>query len=323
VNFRGDQSRLTLDFGRETVTLSRPTRLRLQRNDTDSTLAVLNGDVRVEGPSGSVEVGKKQSVTFNLADHDAYQIAKNVQDSPFDDWDKQQDKYHQKYMSKSYVDYSPYAYGFGDLNYYGNFFDVPGYGSVWQPYFIGAGWDPFMNGAWIWQPGFGYTWVSAYPWGWTPYHTGSWVFIPGHGWAWQPGGSWYGWSRSPRVVNPPPRFAMPAPPATRGRGVVVVNRGPVVPSGANTRRIVIENNSAGLGVRRGAINDMSRVSRQVSERGSVSIQVRTAPAPSSPRPQTSSGAARPSPGVGPALPRTGGATPRSGGGTAPHRTSPR
>ena len=48
---------------------------------------------------------------------------------------------------------------------------------MWQPYLVGAGWDPFMNGAWMWYPGAGYTWVSAYPWGWTPYRYGSWTYL--------------------------------------------------------------------------------------------------------------------------------------------------
>ena len=40
---------------------------------------------------------------------------------------------------------------------------MPGYGMMWQPYLAGAGWDPFMNGAWMWYPGSGYAWISAYP----------------------------------------------------------------------------------------------------------------------------------------------------------------
>ena len=120
---------------------------------------------------------------------------------PLTQWDKEQNQYHQQYASNSYSSYSPYAYGTNDLNYYGSFSNVPGYGNVWQPYFAGAGWDPFMNGAWAFTPGFGYGWVSGYPWGWTPYHYGSWVYLPTSGWGWLPGGTWTGWS-TPRIVHP-------------------------------------------------------------------------------------------------------------------------
>ncbi len=71
-----------------------------------------------------------------------------------------------------------------DLNYYGNFMTVPGYGNVWQPYFIGANWSPFQDGGWAFYPGFGYMWVSGYPWGWMPYSYGSWAYAPGFGWVW-------------------------------------------------------------------------------------------------------------------------------------------
>src|SRR5437660_8673784 len=92
----------------------------------------------------------------------------------------------------------------------------------WQPYFTGLGWDPFMNGAWMWYPGFGYTWVSGYPWGWMPYRYGSWLFLPAYGWVWQPG-YWTGWQPLPRVVSPPRQFVAPRPPASPGQ-TVIVNR---------------------------------------------------------------------------------------------------
>src|SRR5208282_3779479 len=107
-----------------------------------------------------------------------------------------QDQYQQQnaLRSSSYSSYSPYAYGVSDLNYYGSFSTLPGYGVMWQPYLVGMGWDPFMDGAWAFYPGFGYGWVSAYPWGWTPYHSGSWVFVNGRGWFWQAGGPWAGFT---------------------------------------------------------------------------------------------------------------------------------
>ena len=63
-----------------------------------------------------------------------YTLANNLEPDPYDDWDKQQDKYHQQYSASN--SYSPYAYGASDLNYYGSFYNIPGYGMMWQPYLV-------------------------------------------------------------------------------------------------------------------------------------------------------------------------------------------
>ena len=247
VNFTATKSdEFTLHFGREKLGLNKASHLRIEVGDTDATVAMFSGEAQVEGPSGTVEIGKKQSATFDFANKDQYTLAKNVEEDPFDQWDKEQDKYHQRYSASN--SYSPYAYGASDLSYYGNFFDVPGYGRCWQPYFIGTGWDPFMNGAWYWYPGFGYTWVSGYPWGWMPYRYGSWAFVPAYGWVWQPGTTWAAWRSIPTVVNAPQRFTPPRPPASPGQ-TVAVNRGPAsgVP-GRLSNRMMIRNDSAGLGI---------------------------------------------------------------------------
>ncbi len=79
-------------------------------------MAVFNGAVEVNGASGKVDVDKKHSATFDLAGSAPYTLANNLEPDPYDDWDKQQDKYHQQYRGNSY---SPYGYGASDLNYYG------------------------------------------------------------------------------------------------------------------------------------------------------------------------------------------------------------
>ncbi len=227
VNFTGQKNNeLSLSFARETVSLTHAAHFRVDLEDTDATLAVLKGDVEVRGPSGTVEVGKKQTATFDLANEDRYTVAKNFETDPDDNWNKQQDQYHERYLNaNSYSGSMPYSYGVSDLNYYGNYYNVPGYGRCWRPYFTGVGWDPFSNGAWVWYPGFGYTWVSSYPWGWMPYRYGNWAFAPGFGWVWQPGG-WNTWAAIPPVVNPPTRFTPPHPPTTGGRQTIAVGRGP-------------------------------------------------------------------------------------------------
>jgi hypothetical protein len=275
-------SQLSLTFEKEHVTLAKATHMRVQVGHSKAEVAVMNGDAQVGGPSGVIEVSKKRSALFDLANQDQYTLAKNVEEASYDAWDKQQDQYHQRTLQRASVNNSPYAYGMGDLSYYGNYYSVPGYGMMWQPYLTGAGWDPFMDGAWAYYPGAGYSWVSAYPWGWTPYHSGSWMFVSNYGWMWQPGGTWMGLSNGPVVGNMPTGFSAPRPPTTPMRSLVMVNRGPVgtaaIAASANNK-MVIRNGTAGLGIPRGSVQNLGKVSQQVQQRGSVTTTLHSAPPP--------------------------------------------
>src|SRR6266699_1031815 len=278
----------TVLFGHEKLMLTHSAHLRIGVDDEDTTVAVFKGDIQIKGASGTVNVAKNQTAEFDLSDNDLHTLAKTIQQEPYDDWNKQQDQYHLRYASNSYTSYSPYAYGASDLGYYGNFFNAPGYGMMWQPYFVGMGWDPFMDGSWAFSPGWGFGWVSAYPWGWTPYHYGTWVFLPGYGWGWQPGGAWTGWYAQPRVVNAPRGFTVPQAPT--GTRTLIVNRGTGLTTGSGNK-VVIRNNSAGLGVPRGQVNNLAKVSQQVQARGTATERVHTAPTSAPPPMMTSSGRA--------------------------------
>jgi FecR protein len=290
LDFSGEkQDEFAVQFGKEKIALARSAHFRIGVTDDAASVAVLKGDIQVEGPSGVLQVKKNQTGTFDFANNGHAMLAKNIEEEPLDSWDKQQTDYHVRYASNSYQSYSPYAYGTADLSYYGNFFNAPGYGMMWQPYLVGAGWDPFMDGAWAFYPGWGFGWVSAYPWGWTPYHYGTWMFLPGYGWAWQPGGTWTGWYIHPRVLNPPRGFVAPQAPTT-GNRTLIVNRGTGLTT-VSGNKVVIRNNSAGLGVPRGQVNNLAKVSQQVQTHGTVTEHVHAAPAPApAPAPaMTSSG----------------------------------
>jgi hypothetical protein len=261
----------TVNFDKEHIAVSDSAHFRIFVAEEGSMVSVYSGSLNVDGPKGEIAVEKKHSASF-FADADKDKVAKSVPELEFDDWDKSQQQYHDRYMAKSYTDYSPYAYGVSDMNYYGNFFNVPGYGMAWQPFFAGAGWDPYMNGSWAYYPGAGYAWVSAYPWGWTPYHTGSWINAPGYGYVWTPGGSWAGYGRTP-VSSGLTRSALQAP--TSGTRTVMVTRGPV--SAVRSNKIVINNGSAGLGIERGSLRNPAQISQRVAERGSVSTGIRNTP----------------------------------------------
>jgi hypothetical protein len=265
---------LTLEFSHEKLTLTNPVRVRVGVDDTGASVAVLKGDIQIESSSGTIAAKKGQTANFDFTKDEKFTLAKNIQEYPYDSWDKQQDQFRQTYAKSSLNSYSPYAYGTADLAYYGNFFNAPGYGMLWQPYFVGSGWDPFMDGSWAFSPGWGFGWVSAYPWGWLPYHYGSWAFVPGYGWAWQPGGAWMPWYAHPVILNAPTGFTPPRAP-TSGTSTVAVNRGPnsVTKSGFLGSKLVIRNNSAGLGVPRGSVDNLSKLSERVEQHGSVTQRV--------------------------------------------------
>ena len=268
---KGDQ--FTLQFGHESVTVAEPAHFRVDLDPDQATVAVFKGKVNGTGPAGQFEVAEKHSATFDFDKNDTFTLAKNYEEDPYDDWDRQQSEYHDRYATnKTYGMSSPYGYGVSDLNYYGNFMNVPGYGWGWQPYLAGAGWSPFQDGAWAWYPGVGYTWVSGYPWGWMPYMYGNWAFAPGFGWFWQPG-YWNTGYPVTRVVNPPVRTPVPKPPV-RGRQTVIVGRGLAANPATATTRLAINAGSAGFGVPRGSVRHLDRVARQ-ADKGTRPVVVST------------------------------------------------
>jgi len=269
----------TLNFGHESVTVAEAAHFRVDLTpNADATLAVFKGKVRGNGPSGQFEVAEKHSATFDLANNDSFALAKNYEQDPYDSWDRQQTEYHDQYATnKTYDMSSPYGYGVSDLNYYGNYINVPGYGWGWQPFLSGVGWSPFQDGAWAWYPGFGYMWVSGYPWGWMPYRYGNWIYDPGFGWFWAPG-YWNTWTPIPPVVHPPVRTPIPTPPV-RGRQLVIVGRGLTANPATPPSRLTINPGSAGFGVPRGTVRHLDRIAKE-ADRGTRPVVV--SPAPNAP-----------------------------------------
>lgn len=207
-------------FGQEQVEVPKSADFRIDLSNNQAKLAVLKGDVEVQGPEKKETVAKEKTATFDLTDNTAT-IAKGVAPEPFDTWNNNESKFQREYASADSPYSSPFAYGLSDLNYYGDYYYMPPYGWMWQPFGVGAAWNPYMNGAWSYYQGFGYSWVSMYPWGWMPYRYGAWAYVPGFGWGWQPTGYWGGWLASPVLINPPATFAAPKTPMGGTRTVVV------------------------------------------------------------------------------------------------------
>jgi len=324
----GDQ--FLLNFAREAVTVPQAAHFRVQLADTKATLAVFKGKLSATSPAGQIEVAEKHSATIDLTKNDltkedlakndlansdltnialtnkdaddpakknTFVIARNYKDDPSDDWDRQQNDYHNRYASAdSSTLSSPYGYGMSDLNYYGNFMSVPGYGNVWQPYFMGANWSPFQDGGWAFYPGAGYMWVSGYPWGWMPYNYGNWAFAPGYGYVWQPG-NWNSWNALPLVVNAPARMIVPTAPVSGPQTVMVGLGLAAYPAGEAPRRLTINPGSAGFGVPRGSISHLDRLAKTMNRTSRPVVAWTVQPV--SAMPSAPGFGTRPSSGLGP------------------------
>jgi hypothetical protein len=268
--------------GGEKMTVSPSTHMRMMLNDGKTVVSVFNGSVDVQHGSETTQVTKKESLTLG---GDQVAVVKKIEEQPYDAWDKDANDYHARYSQASAL-VAGSTYGVSDLNYYGNFINAGAFGSFWQPYLIGNGWSPYANGVWALYPGAGYSWVSPYPWGWLPYHSGTWSFFPGYGWGWQPGGNWNGLNNAPvgggqtlaqtgtGVRSPLRAAAAPAAPAAGRGSLVLANNSPMVFSKEDKPgNFVFQKNSAGLGVPRGSLGSLNKISNHVEQHGSANMQV--------------------------------------------------
>jgi hypothetical protein len=276
------------------------THLRVEMNESRTVVSVFNGSVEVQRGAETTVVAKKESLT--LGSGDQVTMAKKIEGQPFDAWDKESVEYHQRYSNVNAFAGGGNTFGLSDLNYYGSFINAGGCGQMWQPYMVSASWSPYANGVWALYPGAGYSWVSPYPWGWLPYHSGSWAFCQGVGWGWQPGGAWNGLNNiaaggfaptgpgtgvagtgaagtgaaTKGGVHAPLRPAVPPAPAAGAvrPSLVLSNAKPMVFSKESTPgNFVFQKDSAGLGVPRGSLGNLNKISNEVGRHGSASMEV--------------------------------------------------
>jgi FecR protein len=271
-----------LRAGDQTMTVSPSTRMRMTVGEGKTVVSVFNGSVEVKHGAEKTLVTKKESLTLG---GEQVAVAKKIEEEPYDAWDKEANDYHARYSQANAMVAGGSTYGLSDLNYYGNFINGGAFGSFWQPYLVGAGWNPYCNGVWALYPGAGYSWVSPYPWGWLPYHSGTWSFFPGYGWGWQPGGTFNGLSNVASgggvaggligtAVHSPVRAASPQAPTVGAGSLVLANNTPMVFSKEDKPgNFVFQKNSAGLGVPRGSLGSLNKISSHVEQHGSVNMQV--------------------------------------------------
>jgi hypothetical protein len=261
------------------MTVSPSTHMRMTVDNGQTVVSVFNGNAEVKHGVEMTMVTKKETLTLG---GDQVAVTKKIETEPSDAWDKDANDYHARYSQANAMVAGGSTYGLSDLNYYGNFINGGAFGSFWQPYLAGAGWNPYGNGLWASYPGAGYSWVSPYPWGWLPYHSGTWSYFPGYGWGWQPGGTFNGLNNVAGVggvpvvtaVHSPLRATSPQAPTAGAGSLVVANSTPMVVSREQTPgNFVFQKNSAGLGVPRGSLGSLNKISTHVEQHGSASMPV--------------------------------------------------
>lgn len=218
----GRAGQYSVRFGPNTVTPvdSAVFRLNLDGNPVD--LAVTHGVVHIgDGQNLSLDVHTNHSVHFDSENTGEYQQLQSVAADTWDQWNSDRDQalanLEENATTARASTGNPDDAAWNDLDYYGDWYNVPGYGMGWSPSGVGDNWDPFGVGAWGYYTGIGYTWISAYPWGWWPYHCGAWNWFGSFGWMWFPGGCGFGtvgvgWYPYARVWHCPPNYKTPLRP---------------------------------------------------------------------------------------------------------------
>ena len=183
---------------------------RLDNYDDGSAVQTLKGHVTVVNKDKTSRLAKGQSLSVKAGDDSSLDIGRLAEEDDFDRWvsGRIDSVATATNAALQYTNSPYYTSGFADLYTYGAFSSCGGYGLAWRPFGVGFGWSPFSTGQWMWDTGFGWTWMSSQPWGWAPYHYGGWLFDAGcGGWFYSPpvfyGSPYIPRNRFPKGVRPP------------------------------------------------------------------------------------------------------------------------
>ena len=199
---------------------------RLDNYDDGSTVATLKGHITVLHKNDTKRLEKGQSLSIKAGDDASLSVGRVADEDDFDRWvsGRVDSVATATNAALQYTSSPYYTSGFADLYTYGSFSNCGSYGFGWRPFGVGAGWSPFTMGQWMWDPAFGWTWMSSQPWGWAPYHYGGWLFDSScGGWFYSPpviyGSPFIPRKRFPKGVHPPHPIYHPV------TGVFVRNKG--------------------------------------------------------------------------------------------------
>jgi len=156
----------------------------LVNSNAETQVIVRSGSADVSTPQGSTHVEKGQMITVAGTENAQYKTDPAPAKDEWDSWNNDRDKRIASADSWQHTD--RYYTGSEDLDRNGTWSEIPDYGPVWAPANVDPGWAPYRAGRWVYEPYYGWTWVSYEPWGWAPYHYGRWM-VYGGSWVWWPG----------------------------------------------------------------------------------------------------------------------------------------
>jgi hypothetical protein len=183
------------------------TSFRVDNYDDSSSVEVLKGHLNVLHDKKTTRLDKGQSLSMKAGNELSVSIGRVPDEDDFDRWvsGRVDTISTANTAALQYTDSSYYAPGFASLYSYGSWASCGGYGFGWRPFGVGLGWSPFTAGQWMWDTGYGWTFMSSQPWGWAPYHYGGWLFDAScGGWFYSPPAfyGYPGYPGGPRRVFP-------------------------------------------------------------------------------------------------------------------------
>jgi hypothetical protein len=183
---------LELDSPEAAITVLQPGDVRVDEDASThaTTIAVLSGQVQVDGPGFSQQMSGGESLRVHGADPSTglQAYVEPLSQAPGDRLDRFAEARDSAYATglQASADFvNPDTTGLADLADYGSWDAATTYGPVWFPV-VAVTWRPYCDGHWAWVAPWGWTWVGAEPWGFAPSHYGRWVQIDGR-WGWLPG----------------------------------------------------------------------------------------------------------------------------------------
>ena len=93
----GKHDDFLVNLGHRSINLERSARFRASMDRSQARVAVSHGQVELLGVSSSATtLGRNHTATFDLFDENSLNIARDYEGSPYDDWDAEQQEYHDR-----------------------------------------------------------------------------------------------------------------------------------------------------------------------------------------------------------------------------------
>ena len=233
----GDQDVYRVKISNATLNADSKCEFRTDLTEDRYRVEVFKGSVDVAFGQQAMRLGEgKVWVQETASTILASNTEKGITKDDWDQWTEARDRQALLVGKDESVHPNGPAYGWNELNTYGEWVTLPGNRFGWSPY-AQAGWTPYSYGMWQSYPGMGWSWISGDPWGWVTDHCGFWDFDMTFGWMWMNpmfgcgmwypsmvdwygGPGWYGWT----PIQPGHSRVPPGRPRLPGVGPVAGHR---------------------------------------------------------------------------------------------------